>query len=305
MPKRALVLGGGGPVGIAWEAGVVLGLAESGVDLTVADHFVGTSAGAFVGARLALGHAPAAIAKPYQVREEPAADHKGTHTNGASTASAQAGLALLFQKIQEARRAGRTPTEIAREAGALALGAETISEDDFVARFIPALRADGVEGTWPERSFACTAFDAENGTFKVWDGAAGVDLASAVASSCAVPGVFPAITINGRRYFDGGVLSTTNAHLAAGHDAVLVLSVMEVLLRFSNFAKDKKTPLEREIEILREAGAEVHFIALDSDALQVVGANFMDPHSQPAAMREGLRQGRAEAENIRKSVFAY
>jgi NTE family protein len=304
MSKRALVLGGGGPVGIAWEAGVVLGLAESGVGLSDVDHVIGTSAGAFVGARLALGHDPAVIAKPYQTREEPPAE-KGTRANGASSASAQAGLALLFQKIQEAKRAGSTATEIAREAGALALAAETISEDEFVARFLPSLRQDGVEGGWPSRSFACTAFNAEDGSFKIWDAAARVDLARAVASSCAVPGVFPAITINGGRYFDGGVLSTTNAQLAKGHDIIVVLAVMEVLLRYSNFASDKKTPLEREVEALREGGAAVHVIAFDSDALQVVGANFMDPHCQPAALREGLRQGRAEAANIRKSVWPY
>ena len=303
MSKRALVLGGGGPVGIAWEAGVVLGLAESGVGLSDVDHIIGTSAGAFVGARLALGHAPGLIAKPYQTREEPTAG-KGTHTNGASSSSAQSGLALLFQKIQEAKRAGRTATEIAREAGALALGAQTISEDDFVARFLPSLREDGVEGGWPSRSFACTAFNAESGAFKIWDAAARVDLARAVASSCAVPGVFPAITVDGDRYFDGGVLSTTNAHLAKGYDIVVVLAVMEVLLRYSNLS-DKKTPLDREVEKLREGGAAVHVIALDSDALQVLGANFMDPHSQPAALREGLRQGRAEAANIRKSVWPY
>jgi hypothetical protein len=93
--------------------------------------------------------------------------------------------------------------------------------------------------------------------------------------------------------------------LAKGYDIIVVLAVMEVLLRYSNFASDKKTPLEREVEKLREGGAAVHVIAFDSDALQVVGANFMDPHCQPAALREGLRQGRAEAANIRKSVWPY
>jgi NTE family protein len=211
---------------------------------------------------------------------------------------------MLFQKIQEARRAGRTTTEIAREAGAFALAAETMSEEDFVARFTPSLQPGGA-GAWPARPFACTAFDAEDGAFKIWDAADGADLARAVASSCAVPGVFPAITIGGRRYFDGGVLSTTNAHLAKGHDFVLVLAVMEVLLRFSGLGRDKKTPLQREIETLREGGTAVHVVALDTDALQVVGANFMDNRRQPAALGEGLRQGRAEADAIRKSVSTY
>ena len=41
---RALVLGGGGPIGIAWESGLVAGLAEGGVDLSTADFIMGTSA---------------------------------------------------------------------------------------------------------------------------------------------------------------------------------------------------------------------------------------------------------------------
>src|SRR3954464_4884352 len=59
---RALVLGGGGPVGIAWESGLVAGLAQGGVDLGQADFTLGTSAGSFVGARLAMGEPAATLA---------------------------------------------------------------------------------------------------------------------------------------------------------------------------------------------------------------------------------------------------
>ena len=51
MSSKALVLGGGGPVGIAWESGLIAGLAESGINLSGADFIVGTSAGSVVGAR--------------------------------------------------------------------------------------------------------------------------------------------------------------------------------------------------------------------------------------------------------------
>ena len=54
-PGRALILGGGGPVGEAWESGVIAGLAEEGVNLSWADRIIGTSAGAIVAARLASG----------------------------------------------------------------------------------------------------------------------------------------------------------------------------------------------------------------------------------------------------------
>src|SRR5436189_6139319 len=62
MASRALVLGGGGPVGIAWESGLLAGLARAGVDLGRADFTLGTSAGSFVGARVALGADVATLA---------------------------------------------------------------------------------------------------------------------------------------------------------------------------------------------------------------------------------------------------
>jgi predicted acylesterase/phospholipase RssA len=52
--KRAIVLGGGGVTGIAWETGVLAGLQEAGVDLR-ADAVFGTSAGSFAGTALAGG----------------------------------------------------------------------------------------------------------------------------------------------------------------------------------------------------------------------------------------------------------
>ena len=59
----------------------------------------------------------------------------------------------------------------------------------------------------------------------MWNKEAGVGVKWAVASSCAVPGVFPPITIKGRRYVDGGMRSPTNADLAKGYDAVIAVSV--------------------------------------------------------------------------------
>jgi NTE family protein len=298
MRRSALVLGGGGPVGIAWQAGVLLGLSEAAVDLTSVDHVIGTSAGAFVGARVALGHSPGDIAAPYAPREPKSVD--GQESSSAKDSSAPgevASLGALFQMIQEAARAGRSGAEIAREIGEFALQAKTMTEDEFIARFTSKLRPNGV-GAWPSRSYVCTAFDAHDGAFKIWDAAAGADLACAVASSCAVPGIFPAITIGGRRYFDGGVLSTTNAHLARGYDVVFVLTVTEVLMRYGSRSREKKTPLEREAQALREAGAQVEIVALDTDTLQAVGPNLMDHTVQPLALREGLRQGRAAAPHL-------
>src|SRR5262249_58571603 len=61
MTRRALVLGAGGETGIAWEVGLLAGLAAHGVDLAAADLVVGTSAGAGVAARINSGVSLAAL----------------------------------------------------------------------------------------------------------------------------------------------------------------------------------------------------------------------------------------------------
>ena len=55
MDRRALILGGGGVTGIAWETGLIAGLADRGVDLAAADVIIGTSAGPVAGTDIASG----------------------------------------------------------------------------------------------------------------------------------------------------------------------------------------------------------------------------------------------------------
>src|SRR5579863_8361405 len=58
----ALVLGGGGAAGNAWEIGVIAGLAEGGLDMTeVADLVIGTSAGATAAAQVSSGMSAAEL----------------------------------------------------------------------------------------------------------------------------------------------------------------------------------------------------------------------------------------------------
>src|SRR5947209_2515483 len=52
---RALLLGGGGVAGVAWELGILTGLHDAGVDVRGADIISGTSAGSVVGAQISSG----------------------------------------------------------------------------------------------------------------------------------------------------------------------------------------------------------------------------------------------------------
>ena len=284
---RALVLGGGGPVGIAWEAGLLAGLAESGVDLAAADFIVGTSAGSFVGSQVAGGRAAKAIAEAILAE----ANRPRPAPSGGGERPAAPNLALLFQKMQEAASGEREPAAVRREIGAFALEAKTIDEATFIASFGRSL-SEGGSG-WPP-SFACTAVDAETGEFVVWKADSGVGLAQGVASSCSVPGVYPPITINGRRYIDGGMRSGTNADMAKGHETVVL-----VALRTGGLdpvaAERQKKALDAEIKVLTDAGAKVELITPDADSQAAFGVNLMDPRARPAAAKAGLAQGRAMA----------
>ena len=70
MDRRALVLGGGGVAGIAWETGLIAGLAGLGIDLAAADVVIGTSAGSVVGTDIACGQELEAL---YQAQLAPPA----------------------------------------------------------------------------------------------------------------------------------------------------------------------------------------------------------------------------------------
>jgi NTE family protein len=77
---------------------------------------------------------------------------------------------------------------------------------------------------WPKRRLAITAVDAQSGARVTFDATSGVALLDAVTTSGALPGVLPVVSINGRRYCDGGVHSPYGADLAAGHSVVIVLT---------------------------------------------------------------------------------
>jgi len=292
---RALVLSGGGPVGIAWEAGLLAGLEENGVELGAADFILGTSAGSFVGSQLAMGKkagdmAAAILAEANRVSSAVAA---GSRPNGGGGAP---NLGLLFQKMQEARSGARDPQEVRREIGQFALEAKTMDEESFIRSFCRQL-SEAQADIWPAKGYACTAVDAETGEFVLWNEGSKVGLARAVASSCSVPGVFPPITLNGRRYIDGGMRSGSNADLATGHELVVVVGLRTAGDEAATAAA--RAPLEKEMQVLRDAGARTELILPDDASVAAFGANLMDGRVRPAAAKAGIEQGRALAASLK------
>jgi NTE family protein len=276
--QRALVLGGGGPLGVAWQSGLIAGFAQGGVDLGLADFILGTSAGAIVGAQIASGVQGARLADTVL---DPASALIRPPSGGSPDAFRQ-----MMELMREAQIGTRHPAEVRRELGALALAADAASEAEFSKVIGQELGAIPHTG-WPTRNFACTAVDAEDGGFQLWQADSGVDLLPAVMSSACVPGLISPIALKGRRYMDGGMRSSTNADLAAGYDLVVVLAVA---------APGQPTQrLDEEVDGLKAVDATVVCVTMDAGAGQAFGANPMDAARKPEVARAGVAQGLSQA----------
>ncbi|MDI5975439.1 patatin-like phospholipase family protein [Amycolatopsis magusensis] len=274
MTQRALVLGGGGITGIAWEWGILAGLAEAGVDLTGADLVVGTSAGSVVGAQVASG---IEAETRYQAQLAP--------PDGELAAALGRGMLLRFALAMLGPAGAQ---RFRARVGRIALRARTeASEADRIAVIESRLPVR----EWPERRLLLTAVDAETGRFRTFDRHDGVPLVHAVAASCAVPGVWPPVSIDGRRYIDGGVRSGSNADLAAGADRVVVLAPLPRGI-------GPMTGVGKQVEALR-AHASVVLVTPDQAALAAFGRNVLDPANRAAAARAGYAQAAAVLEEVR------
>ncbi|MFE0580116.1 patatin-like phospholipase family protein [Streptomyces sp. NPDC058874] len=263
----ALVLGGGGLTGIGWECGILYGLARAGVDLTTADLIVGTSAGSVVGAQLASGRF-----SPQELYERQLGDAAGE-------AAAKLGAAVFARYALAMVRSRSDATAYRRRVGAMALAADTGPEAD--RREVLAARL--VSHEWPERRFVVTAVDALSGELRAFDREDGSGLVDAVAASCAVPGVWPPVTVGERRFIDGGVRSATNADLAAGYARVVVIAPIAL---GSGLVPAPAAQAAR----LREAGAKVLLITPSATARKAFGRNVLDPARRDPAARAGLAQ---------------
>jgi NTE family protein len=275
MHGRALVLGAGGHAAIAWELGVLAGLADGGAPAHDADLVIGTSAGSVVGALITSG---VSLDDLFTRQLDPL--HSGESAPAIDFVQWRA-------DFMRAREGTDEPLAVVKRFGILARQVPTTTRDArrrTIAGRLPPPHA------WPAtRDLRIVAADVDTGERRVFDRTSGVDLVDAVAASCAVPGIWPTVAVDGGEYMDGGVYSIDNADLAVGSARVLILTLQARVPALC------VQSLESAVDELHQSGAEVEIVHPDEATLKAfgaVGGNVLDPAVREPAARAGREQGR-------------
>lgn len=266
------VLGGGGVAGIAWEVGVLAGLADEGLTVATDAVIIGTSAGAVVGAQIA---SDTPLPELYE-RQRQGVPHE--------TAPALGLLALL--RLARAQMFARSPEQAARRLGRLALSARV--DDPSRQRRIAEARLP--DHDWKDADLRVTAVDVESGALRVFTRQDGVPLVDAVAASCAMPQSAAPVTIDGHRYMDGGMRSSLNLDLAPGDGPVIALAP-------STAAIGPWARIEKQRAALH-AARRVELLLRDTASKRAQGTSVMDRSVVPALVAAGRNQGRHEARRV-------
>ncbi len=277
MGRHALVLGAGGHAAIAWELGVLAGMADAGVDICDADVIVGTSAGSLVGVQIT---SDLTLEELFQRQTDP---HLQTKES-----SPPVDFTRWRADVMRVKEGPGDAIAVLKRFGALALQMPADAQGarrNMIAARLPS-------HTWPERRLLIVAVDVESGERRAFDRSSGVDLVDAVTASGAVPGIWPAVALGGRRYMDGGVYSIDNADLAVGCDRVLILTLPARVPPLC------VASLDAAVDTLRRSGAGVDVVHPDEAsqaAFASVGGNLLDPSVREAAARAGREQGQRVA----------
>jgi NTE family protein len=293
-PRIGLVLGAGGAVGHAYHGGVLAGLQEAtGWDPRDAEVITGTSAGSVVGSLLRAGFAAPDLAArstgdPLSAEGQALVRRAGTEGGPVSIPSRpprRRGIPRMASPALLARAALR-PFWMNRPgvmlAGALPAGGVPT---ELISTGLRKLFGSD----WPERELWLNAVRLSDGRRVVFgrDGAPIAHVADAVAASCAIPGFFEPVTIDGVSYVDGGAHSPTNAELLVGRagdlDLVVVSSPMSVA--GNRFRPSLDLPARRmcrlylgqEVARIRRRGVPVLVFQPTAADLSVMGLNAMDP----------------------------
>lgn len=303
----ALVLGAGGLTGQAFHLGVLTALQElTGFDGRTADVVVGTSAGSLVAAALTGGMSAqdqVASVTGEPVSAEGQALLRASRARGAAPSlppdPAPTGRGPLAPGAVLA--AARRPWQVRPGAVLSSLAPAGRTSTSSISRGVRPLHGD----RWPGarlRVCALRARDARRVVFGT-PGAPEVDVGTAVAASCAIPGYFVPVRIGGQAYVDGGGHSPTNADVVSGDapDLVVISSPMsfgpgagrtpDAAVRFA-----VRRYLAREVRLLRRGGATVVVFQPTAQDLTAMGLNPMKMLRADKVVRSAAASVRARLE---------
>lgn len=296
--RRGLVLGAGGVLGAAWMIGALRAVEEAtGWDPRTADVIVGTSAGSVIAALLGAGMGTVSLVNHQRgssSSDDPPIEYDhDAGPGGPMPPRPRLRLGSRRLLVRQARR--RNPI------GALYA---MLPEGSGSLRAIGSAIDAVSPGKWA-RHPACwlVAVDYDQGDRVVFGrpDAPLTSLANAVMASCAIPGWFAPIQIDGRRYVDGGVHSVTSLDLVTQHE----LDEVVVLAPMASFAYDHPRSLTawlerglrrgmtrrvlREAEEVRRSGTVVTLLGPGAEDLAAFGGNLMDPAKRVRVLETSLR----------------
>jgi NTE family protein len=304
MSRRVgVVLGAGGVLGGAWLAGALVAVQDRlAVPIGEVDLLVGTSVGSILTVALRCGLSVEEIVAHQRGGPVAALPRLDDLDRDAGPRPPRPRMRIGSPRLLATT--ARAPRRVHPWVAASALAPQGRGQLGSLSALVRAIVEGGFPGpgqTW------IMAVDYESGRRVAFGrpGAPPAQLPDAVVASCSIPGWYQPKTIDGRRYVDGGVRSTTSLDQVAraGLDEVYVLAPM------ASYRMDSPTRaparLERmlrrvitrgltaDVSRARAAGTEVTVLTPGPEDLAAIGANLMNSARRVRVLDTSLRTSRA------------
>ena len=282
---------------MAYHAGTLKALDERGISIEDVDLIVGTSAGSIVGSYLASGwkqtdfyeyahrRHPDSNKDPMDDREVVADLFRPLWTSRSERVRRYVGSAFALAASRGLLK-GATRRRVPLQRLRRRFPSGLYSTEQTKQRLEEDLPAE-----WPQRDLYICAADLYCGERVAFGspGAPEARLPEAVLASVAIPGVFPPVSVAGKRYVDGGAYSATSLDLAveAGCEQILcsaplgyrkgeAATLQEPRMWLPMVARTLfARALAREVKQAREKGCDVLVFRPWAEHLHVFGTNAM------------------------------
>jgi NTE family protein len=312
-PRRGLVLGAGGVLGASWTIGALRAVQDAtGWDPREAEVIIGTSAGSVLAAFLGCGIGTEQLLNHQRgivAPGDPVIEYDVDST-AALPQLPKLGLGSA-RLLATVARHPRKVTPLGALAGITPKGRTSIEP---VGNLVEAIAPRGTWATHPKTWIVAMDYDTGKRIPFGREGSPETGLSQAVMASCAIPGWYAPVEINGRRYVDGGACSPTSVDLVIPLelDEVFVLSPMtsfdydEPASRIAKVERQFRRVVTRrlikEAVKVRRSGTAVVMLGPGREDLEAIGANLMDARRRTRVLETSLR---TSAETLKRHYPAY